>query len=408
MADDQIAVSAHGVSKDFMLPTSRKSSLKERVLSFERSKFEHFHALENVNFEVKKGEFFGILGRNGSGKSTMLKLIGGIYQPTHGKIHINGTLTPFIELGIGFNPELTGRENVFLNGAILGLPRREVEQKYDEIVGFAQLERFMDQKLKNYSSGMQVRLAFSIAIQAHNDILLIDEVLAVGDQIFQEKCFDEFRKIKKSSKTVIFVSHDLGSVERFCDRVMILDQGKVVDTGSAKSMVLRYGSLLADQQFDEQAKGSKYKYNDSVDTGKVVITGTEILSDGKVKKHLTEGHPFTIRTHFTVKNSDPKGYVFGVSVMDHNEVSLIAPNTSENNFKIVDLPNEGYIDATFATNPLSSGNYSINAAFFNPTQTLAHSFERGILRFRVVGKGRHGIISLEPKWQVGSKKSGSK
>ena len=189
---------------------------------------------------IKKGEFFGIVGRNGSGKSTLLKIIGGIYQPTKGSVTVNGTLTPFIELGIGFNPELTGRENIFLNGAILGLTHKEIVSKYDEIVSFAELERFMDQKLKNYSSGMQVRLAFSIAMQAHNDILLIDEVLAVGDAAFQRKCFNEFNKIKKSGKTVIFVTHDMGSVKRFCDRAMMIDRGKISIIGAPSEVAYAY------------------------------------------------------------------------------------------------------------------------------------------------------------------------
>jgi len=396
---DHIALSVENVSKDFLLPHNRKTSLKERLLSFERQSFEHFHALKDISLEVKKGEFFGVVGRNGSGKSTLLKMIGGIYQPTHGKIRLNGTLTPFIELGIGFNPELTGRENVFLNGAILGLTRKEIEQKYQEIVDFAELEQFMDQKLKNYSSGMQVRLAFSIAIQAHNDILLIDEVLAVGDQIFQEKCFDEFNKIKNSDKTVIFVSHDLGAVARFCDRAMILNKGQMVDTGPAKEMVLRYSSLLADEQYDIQAK-AKPKYNDDLGTGKVRISKVEIISNGKVQKHLKEKQDFTLRTHFTVNDPDPKGYVFGVSVLDHNDISLLAPNTSENNFKIPTLPKKGYIDARFGDTPLSTGTYSINAAFFNAKQTAAHSYKRGLLKFKVIGRGRHGIINLEPKWNI--------
>lgn len=235
------AVSISHVSKDFRLPHENYNSLKERIFHLgKKVGIDHLHALRGIDFEVKKGEFFGIVGRNGSGKSTLLKIIGGIYQPTKGKVHVNGTLTPFIELGIGFNPELTGRENVFLNGAILGLTRKEIRKKYQEIVDFAELERFMDQKLKNYSSGMQVRLAFSIAIQAHNDILLIDEVLAVGDANFQRKCFRVFREIKKSGKTVIFVTHDMGMVQEFCDRALMIQDSRLVAIGEPRDIALRY------------------------------------------------------------------------------------------------------------------------------------------------------------------------
>ena len=193
--ENQIAIKVEAVGKTFRLPHEKTSSIKSALISGWRKSrsYEKQHALEDISFEIKKGEFFGIVGRNGSGKSTLLKLLAGIYSPSKGSIQINGTLTPFIELGVGFNPELTGRENVFLNGALLGFNRKRMQTMYSDIVKFAELERFMDQKLKNYSSGMQVRLAFSIAIRAESDILLIDEVLAVGDSAFQQKCYNYFR-----------------------------------------------------------------------------------------------------------------------------------------------------------------------------------------------------------------------
>jgi ABC-2 type transport system ATP-binding protein len=245
-----IALSLKKVSKDFVLPHEKQNSLKERVLSFKKPTYEKLHVLKGIDVEIKKGEFFGIVGRNGSGKSTLLKIIGGIYQPTAGEVKVNGTLTPFIELGIGFNPDLTGRENVFLNGAILGLARKEIKQKYEEIVNFAELEKFMDQKLKNYSSGMQVRLAFSIAIQAHNDILLIDEVLAVGDANFQRKCFKIFKEIKDSGKSVVFVTHDMGAIQEYCDRAMMINDGKVVAIGAPRDVALSYELANTVKGFD--------------------------------------------------------------------------------------------------------------------------------------------------------------
>ncbi len=202
MPIEQDAIVVKDVSKTFKLPHDQHSGIKQAVVNvFNRNNgYEIQKALTNVSFEIKKGEFFGIVGRNGSGKSTLLKLLAGIYTPDRGLVQINGSLTPFIELGVGFNPELTGRENVFLNGALLGFSRPEIEVMYDDIVEFAELEKFMDQKLKNYSSGMQVRLAFSIAIRAESDILLLDEVLAVGDEAFQRKCFDYFKQLKRNKK----------------------------------------------------------------------------------------------------------------------------------------------------------------------------------------------------------------
>ena len=196
MADNEAAIIVKDLYKSFRLPHEQSSGLKQTIVNFAKRKkgYETQEVLKDVSFEIKKGEFFGIVGRNGSGKSTLLKLLAAIYVPDKGLVQVNGSLTPFIELGVGFNPELTGRENVFLNGALLGFSQSEMDAMYNDIVEFAELEKFMDQKLKNYSSGMQVRLAFSIAIRAKGDILLLDEVLAVGDTIFQKKCYEYFKK----------------------------------------------------------------------------------------------------------------------------------------------------------------------------------------------------------------------
>lgn len=296
---DGIALSIQGLSKEFRLPHKRKNSIKERVLSFRRQTFEKLIVLEDINFEVKRGEFFGIVGRNGSGKSTLLKIIGGIYQPTKGSVTVNGTLTPFIELGIGFNPELTGRENVYLNGAILGLTRKEVVEKYQEIVDFAELEKFMDQKLKNYSSGMQVRLAFSIAIQAHNDILLIDEVLAVGDSNFQRKCFNIFSEIKDSGKTVIFVTHDMGIVQKFCDRAMMIQDSKVVAIGEPRKIALSYE--LANTT--EAGKSDKTVKLDRPRNPDIKILSIETFLRGRPKKNFSVSDEITIDIKLSVQKS---------------------------------------------------------------------------------------------------------
>jgi ABC-2 type transport system ATP-binding protein len=244
---DDIAVRVDGISKTFKLPHERQTSVKGALINFHKHRsYEKQRVLKNVSFEVKKGEFFGIVGRNGSGKSTLLKILAGIYAPSKGGVKINGSLVPFIELGVGFNPELTGRENVFLNGALLGFNRRQMRAMYDEIVEFAELEKFMDQKLKNYSSGMQVRLAFSIAIQAHGDILLLDEVLAVGDALFQKKCFEYFAQLKQDKKTVILVSHDTEALLRFCDRGVFISNGKIVKNDDIEKVVDVYKLQLMD------------------------------------------------------------------------------------------------------------------------------------------------------------------
>lgn len=233
MIDKQIAVKVDHVSKYFKLPTEATNSLRTALVNrFKGIKgYKEQHVLKDISFEVEKGDFFGILGRNGSGKSTLLKIISEIYVPEKGTVTIDGKLVSFIELGVGFNPELTGRENVYMNGAMLGFSTAEIDAMYDDIVDFAELHEFMNQKLKNYSSGMQVRLAFSVAIKAQGDILILDEVLAVGDEAFQRKCNDYFQERKKSGKTTILVTHDMGAVKKYCNKAVLIENGLVKAIG---------------------------------------------------------------------------------------------------------------------------------------------------------------------------------
>jgi ABC-type polysaccharide/polyol phosphate transport system ATPase subunit len=224
------AVTISHVSKGFKLPHEQYHTLKERALHpFKSRTIEILQALDDVSLEIPHGEFFGIVGRNGSGKSTLLKCLAGIYDIDAGTLEVRGRLSPFIELGVGFNVDLTARDNVIINAIMLGLSRKQAEERFDDIVAFAELEEFMDLKLKNYSSGMQVRLAFAVAIQVDAEIVLIDEVLAVGDASFQQKCFDEFQRLKSAGRTIVFVTHDMGSVERFCDRAMLMERGRMVE-----------------------------------------------------------------------------------------------------------------------------------------------------------------------------------
>ena len=242
MTDKQIAVKVDHVSKYFKLPTEATNSLRTAMVNrFKGIKgYKEQHVLKDISFEVEKGDFFGILGRNGSGKSTLLKIISEIYVPEKGSVTIDGKLVSFIELGVGFNPELTGRENVYMNGAMLGFSTVEIDAMYDDIVDFAELHDFMNQKLKNYSSGMQVRLAFSVAIKAQGDILILDEVLAVGDEAFQRKCNDYFQERKKSGKTTILVTHDMGAVKKYCNKAVLIENGLVKAIGSPENVANQY------------------------------------------------------------------------------------------------------------------------------------------------------------------------
>lgn len=278
-----IAISIQNLHKTFRLPLEKHSGIKQYILNGVKPKkkrvrgYENQHVLKGVSFDIKKGEFFGIVGRNGSGKSTLLKLLAGIYEPDEGSVAVDGTLVPFIELGVGFNPELTGRENVFLNGALLGFSHDEMSEMYDEIVEFAEISHFMDQKLKNYSSGMQVRLAFSIAIRAKSDILVLDEVLAVGDEAFQRKCNDYFETIKKDkTKTIVLVTHSMDAVKKYCDRAVLVRDGKIVMDGIPEDVANEYTL----ENFSPRSEGDvrKPKQKGLVDELSVKLISKQIVS----------------------------------------------------------------------------------------------------------------------------------
>ena len=279
MSDKQIAVKVDHVSKYFKLPTEATNSLRTALVNrFKGIKgYKEQHVLKDISFEVEKGDFFGILGRNGSGKSTLLKIISEIYVPEKGTVTIDGKLVSFIELGVGFNPELTGRENVYMNGAMLGFSTAEIDAMYDDIVDFAELHEFMNQKLKNYSSGMQVRLAFSVAIKAQGDILILDEVLAVGDEAFQRKCNDYFQERKKSGKTTILVTHDMGAVKKYCNKAVLIENGLVKAIGDPFDVSDQYS-------FDNLESNSHHNGNEDEGLVTTEVEGftAKLLSPKKV------------------------------------------------------------------------------------------------------------------------------
>ena len=240
--NENIAVKIDHVEKSFRLPTENTNSLKRTLVNYFKGikGYRNQEVLRDISFEVEKGDFFGIVGRNGSGKSTLLKIISQIYYPEKGSVEVNGKLVSFIELGVGFNPELTGKENVYLNGAMLGFSTSEIDEMYNDIVEFSELADFMNQKLKNYSSGMQVRLAFAVAIQAKSDILVLDEILAVGDEAFQRKCNDYFLKAKEQEKTIILVTHSMDAVRKYCNKAVLIDKGKIKVIGTPDEVANQY------------------------------------------------------------------------------------------------------------------------------------------------------------------------
>lgn len=393
---EDIVIKVDNVSKNFVLPHEKTNSLKSSIVNIfstkKKSGAEVQHALQGVSFAVKKGEFFGIVGRNGSGKSTMLKVLAEIYRPTKGRVWHEGKLVPFIELGVGFNPELTGRENVFLNGALLGFSRKEIAARYEEIVRFAELERFMDQKLKNYSSGMQVRLAFSMAVQADADILLIDEVLAVGDAAFQQKCLNYFYRLKKEGKTVVFISHDMDMVEQFCDRAVMIDRSKLVFEGSAHEVANQYRKMFADEHEEGKTETEKNRWGDGL--AKIIDYGLE-----KNAEYIT--------IHATImidEQVDPKDVICGFSVLG-NAQRLVGTNTRIEGIDLAKVisnktPRRAVITWKIP-NIFANGDYSIAFGLESPIHGLTHDWIENALDFSVLKQTTtHHIVEPQIKTEI--------
>lgn len=303
---DDVAIRVENVHKDFHLPHHNEDSIKSKIITaFEKKdkEIDTLHALRGISFDIKKGEFFGILGRNGSGKSTLLKIISEIYQPTKGKVYRRGSLVAFIELGVGFNPQLSGRENVYLNAALLGFSRKEIDGFYDEVVAFAELQDHMEQKLKNYSSGMKVRLAFAVAIQAHADILVLDEVLAVGDADFQRKCYNYFKELKDERKTIIFVSHSMSLVKEYCDKAILIEDGKVAHEGEADDIANDYLKLFNKSATGKQLSGKRWG-DQSVTIENFEVTHKEDELQIRVELHAQDTQRDNVKFGFRIKDAE--------------------------------------------------------------------------------------------------------
>ena len=340
-----------------------------------------FHVLKDVSFNIQQGDFIGIVGRNGSGKSTLLKLLAGIYTPTKGAIHVGGKLVPFIELGVGFNHELTGRENVFLNGALLGFNRKEMEAMYDDIVSFAELRRFMDQKLKNYSSGMQVRLAFSIAIKAHGDILLLDEVLAVGDAAFQQKCFDYFETLKREKKTVVFISHDMGAVSRFCNRAIYIKNGKIIKEGNPDDIAELY--KVENIRSEAVAKDSAEK-------------DTENVPDHQLSAKIKESSKGIQEITFSYKSINDDGMYIGFSIIrDGISVAELTTDPEKPLFQ------KGTVSYKLDTNQFNPGVYQISSVLCKTDGRNLLAVGHPSLAFVVKGHDvtRGAALRLQDTWK---------
>jgi ABC-type polysaccharide/polyol phosphate transport system ATPase subunit len=353
------AVVVSGVSKRFEIPRERRHTLKERALHpFTQTRVDRLDALQDVSFSVKRGEFYGIVGRNGSGKSTLLKCLAGIYRIDGGEIYVDGQVSTFIELGVGFNPDLAARDNVIMNATMLGLAPAEARARFERIIEFAELEEFVDLKLKNYSSGMHVRLAFSVMIQVDADILLVDEILAVGDAAFQQKCFDEFFRMREEGKTVVFVTHDMGAVERFCHRALLLERGRLVDLGAPAEVAERYLELNFEVGARQRHAESTGRHGDGA-----ALIEEAWMEDEYGARHsaFTQGHAcaFAATVRFERALDNPFFAAAFVNAEGHTVfvASTATGNRETGTFEVGEV-------VTFRVrfeNPFAPGRYAVNA-----------------------------------------------
>ncbi len=391
----QHAITATGVSKRFRLYTNRNQSLKRTFLQRSRGTYEDFWALREVSLEVPEGTTFGLLGHNGSGKSTLLKCIAKILTPDEGTISSRGRMAAMLEVGSGFHPELSGRENIFLNGAILGMSRKEIEKKFIDIVDFSGVGDFIDQPVKNYSSGMYVRLGFSVSIHVEPEILLVDEILAVGDMAFQRRCMSKFAEFRDEGRTVVVVSHGLEQMRTFCDEVAWLDHGRLQEVGPAAEVIDKY-SVVANEVEEVEGGGRHFG------TGEARIDRIELLdAQGRPVSRLDVGQEATIRMHYTCERAI-EGAVFGASIDTSEGAVVWGLHGLDDDFVPVTLePGSGHVDLRIPKMMLRPNEYVISAAIQPSHLTgVIDAFQKG-KRFEMMPGPRMesgGIVALDARF----------
>jgi len=401
------AVIVENVSKRFRIYRDRKSNLKEAITARKRhTRYAEFWALKDVSFEIARGSTFGIVGHNGSGKSTMLKLLSNIHQPTLGRIEVRGRVSAMLELGAGFHPELTGRENIFLNGAIIGISRKRIEEELDTIIEFSGLGDFIDAPVKVYSSGMYVRLGFSIAVNLDPEILMVDEIVAVGDEEFQRRCFDYMLELRRRGVTIIVVSHSMTLIQQLCDRAAWLEHGKLLALGSPNEVIDKY--LETVNEAESERLGSKLQVEGDTlrrGTGDVEVTKVEFRDAvGHLGATGRNSEQFTVRIHYKVNEpvNDP---VFGVGFHNEHGVHIAGPNSEKSELKIERLDKDGFVDFTINDLPLAPGRYEVSAAVVDRSQL--HVYDYRDRAFDLTVQPGHaadvvGAISLDGHWSTSS------
>jgi len=390
------SISVNGLWKNFRLYQERNQFLKAAVLRGRRAQYEEFWALKGATFEVPTGSTFGVIGHNGSGKSTLLKCLAGILVPDKGSVAVTGRVSALLELGAGFHPELSGRENVYLNGAILGLKKREIDKRFDDIVQFAGLEQFIDSPVKNYSSGMFVRLGFAVAVNVDPDVLLLDEVLSVGDESFQRKSAERIEQFRKDGRTIVLVSHGLGSIEQLCESAAWLDHGEIRAVGPASQVISEYRGDSHEAVKDPSEIGSRWG------SGEIQITHVELLDrSGAPVDHPRTHDPLTIRVHLSA-HAPVQDTVLVAKIDQLGGGTVWQSSTRRNGVSIGRIHDGARVDLVFPQLPLLEGTYELTLAITNQTEVQPYDWWERRIRFdvRQFANADHGVVHIPTQWTV--------
>jgi ABC-type polysaccharide/polyol phosphate transport system ATPase subunit len=393
------AVEVDAVSKRFRLYRERNQSLKAALMRGGRASFDEYWALKDVSFEIEQGSTFALIGENGSGKSTLLKCIARILEPEKGSIRTHGSVAALLELGSGFHPELSGRENVFLNGSILGMSKKDLERKFDEIVDFAGIEPFIDQPVKNYSSGMYMRLGFSVAINVDPDILLVDEVLAVGDAAFQDKCMEKFVEFRRAGKTVVIVSHAMGSMRTLCDQAAWLDHGNLVEIGRADHIVDRYVDKGHETELGPASGG--VQTGTRIGSGEARVTTVDLLDDrGRSSAVFRTGDEVTIRINYECRERVERP-AFALAMDTVDGMRIWAHHTRDGGLELPYIEGTGHVDLVVPSLALQPYTIDLSARILDHTLTHTYDFRRHCSRFVVETSDLResgGVVALSGRW----------
>ena len=394
------AIEVSGLSKSFKLHQERRNSVKERIVRGAGKSEGLFYALRDVSFEVPRGTTFGLIGHNGSGKSTLLKILAGVYRPTTGDVLVDGRVSALLELGAGFHGELTGRENIHLNGAILGLSRKQIEGSIDNIIDFAGLGEFIDSPVKIYSSGMYVRLGFAIAVTLDPEILIVDEIIAVGDEEFQRKCFDYLFKLRNQGTTIVLVTHSMGLAAELCDSAVWLDHGQVQSIGSAPKVIDAYLGSVNEQEARARgdmpsAAGTGVSRSGS---GPIQVTGVDLLSaDGSPAPVLHTGEPLTVRVHYEALEP-VRDVAFFLGFVHENGIGIAGTNTRMQYGRIDVEAGRGHVDYALSALPFLPANWRLSTAIRSHGHTYDHLEKAFPFAVRAVGEVEAGAVRLEGCW----------